>query len=79
MAKFPIYFVKKNDVLKRSVNFEQLDMLLILCTDYSIFVTGKNKGEIRFTFFNGSYYDVATVKCPLYVLDKIKKQNKKSK
>lgn len=73
MAKYPVLFQKGNNVLKRSVTIESMELLFIMSNSMIVKKTKRKFGEIRFSFIHEDLLSVAIVKkVPLWVMKRFK-------
>jgi hypothetical protein len=73
MAKYPVMFQKGNDVLKRSITIESMELLFIMSNTMIVKKTKRKSGEIKFSFIHEDILSVATVKkVPIWVMKRFK-------
>lgn len=74
--KFAVFFIKKNETLKRSISFESIELLHILATKTHVQKNKRKFCDVVFSFPDGEYQKAITVKkLPLYLAMRIQPQN----
>jgi len=75
MAKYPVQFQKGDDLLKRSVTLEAMELLFITCSKMTVRRLKRKTCKITFAFVNDNLLSVATVyDVPHWVAKRFRKE-----